>query len=137
MASQTAIGTTLDDPSYAKVIQRQGYAYHAFNTSPADRHPNSVHRVRYQLPHFVFAMANNLAQPPQAFPIGFEEIEGLVKTLSDPGHAKKIPETEATLRVLQRSPQGWEIGDALLHSSDENVRFFGALTFTVKLNADS
>ncbi|KAF2788585.1 hypothetical protein K505DRAFT_255178 [Melanomma pulvis-pyrius CBS 109.77] len=82
-------------------------------------------------------MANNLAQPPQALPIGLEQIEGLVKSLYDPGHAKKIPETEATLRVLQRSPQGWEIGDALLHSSDENVRFFGALTFTVKLNADS
>jgi hypothetical protein len=76
-------------------------------------------------------------QPPQAFPLSFGEIEELVKTLSDPGHAKKITETEATLRVLQRSPQGWEIADALLSSTDENVRFFGALTFTVKLNADS
>lgn len=76
-------------------------------------------------------------QPPQAFPLSFDEIEALVKTLSDPGHAKKITETEATLRVLQRSPQGWEIADALLNSSDESVRFFGALTFTVKLNADS
>lgn len=82
-------------------------------------------------------MAEAPAQQPQAFPLSFDEIEALVKTLYDPGHAKKIPETEATLRVLQRSPQGWEIGDALLNSSDENVRFFGALTFTVKLNADS
>jgi hypothetical protein len=81
-------------------------------------------------------MADTLGQSPHAFPLSFEEIEGLVKTLYDPGHAKKIPETEATLRVLQRSPQGWEIGDALLNSTDENVRFFGALTFTVKLNAD-
>lgn len=77
-------------------------------------------------------------QPPQAFPLSFEEIQNLVKTLSNPGNAKKISETEATLKVLQRSPQGWEIADALLNNStDENVRFFGALTFTVKLNADS
>lgn len=65
------------------------------------------------------------------------DIEALVKTLYDPGHATKIPQTEATLRVLQRSPQGWEIGDALLSSADPNVQFFGALTLTVKVNADS
>ncbi|KAF1971854.1 ARM repeat-containing protein [Bimuria novae-zelandiae CBS 107.79] len=76
---------------------------------------------------------------PQApeVPLALPDIEELVKTLYDPGHARKIPETEATLRVLQRSPQGWEIGDALLNSTDENVRFFGALTLTIKVNADS
>jgi uncharacterized protein YjeT (DUF2065 family) len=73
----------------------------------------------------------------QGFPMSFAEIEGLVKSLYDPGHAKKIAQNEATLRVLQRSPQGWEIADALLKSEDEQVRFFGALTLTVKLNADS
>jgi len=82
-------------------------------------------------------MAGNVALPAQGLPLSFEEIEKLVKTLYDPGHAKKIPEIEATLRVLQRSPQGWEMGDVLLNSADENVRFFGALTLTVKVNADS
>ncbi|KAH7348156.1 armadillo-type protein [Pyrenochaeta sp. MPI-SDFR-AT-0127] len=82
-------------------------------------------------------MTNSTAQPPQAFPLGYEEIERLVKSLYEPGQGKKISQTEATLRVLQRSPQGWEIGDALLKSDDEQVRFFGALTLTVKLNADS
>jgi hypothetical protein len=82
-------------------------------------------------------MASNSAPPDQSFPLSLEEIEKLVKILYDPGHAKKVTETEATLRVLQRSPQGWEIGDALLNSTDENVRFFGALTLTVKLNSDS
>lgn len=82
-------------------------------------------------------MANNVAQPQQAFPLGFDEIERLVKSLYEPGQGKKISQTEATLRVLQRSPQGWEIADALLKSDDEQVRFFGALTLTVKLNADS
>ncbi|KAJ4367041.1 member of the karyopherin-beta [Neocucurbitaria cava] len=82
-------------------------------------------------------MAGNTAQPPETFPLGFEEIERLVKSLYEPGQGKKITQTEATLRVLQRSPQGWEIADALLKSDDEQVRFFGALTLTVKLNADS
>jgi hypothetical protein len=81
-------------------------------------------------------MAAHVAQA-QGLPIGLDEIENLVKTMYDPGSAKKIPEIDATLRVLQRSPQGWEMGDVLLNSSDENVRFFGALTFTVKVNADS
>jgi hypothetical protein len=72
-----------------------------------------------------------------AFPLPYEEIERLVKSLYEPGQAKKISETEATLRVLQRSPQGWQIADALLKSDNEQVRFFGALTLTVKLNADS
>lgn len=83
------------------------------------------------------AMATNTAQPAQAFPLSFEEIERLVKSIYDPGQAKKISQNEATLRVLQRSPQGWELADALLKSEDEQVRFFGALTLTVKLNADS
>lgn len=81
-------------------------------------------------------MATNGVQH-QGFPLSFVEIEGLVKAFYDPGNAKKITQTEATLRVLQRSPQGWEIADALLKSDDEQVRFFGALTLTVKLNADS
>lgn len=77
------------------------------------------------------------APQAQTLPLALPDIEGLVKTLYDPGHARKIPETEATLRILQRSPQGWEIGDALLNNTDENVRFFGALTLTVKVNSDS
>jgi hypothetical protein len=82
-------------------------------------------------------MAANPALPTQGLPLSVEEIEKLVQTLYDPGHATKISETEATLRILQRSPQGWEMGNALLNSTDENVRFFGALTLTVKVNADS
>jgi hypothetical protein len=73
----------------------------------------------------------------QALPLALPDIEALVKALYDPSNAKKFSETEATLRVLQRSPQGWEIGDALLNSTDSNVQFFGALTLTVKVNADS
>ncbi|KAJ4302934.1 member of the karyopherin-beta [Kalmusia sp. IMI 367209] len=73
----------------------------------------------------------------QAPPLALPDIEQLVKTLYNPGSATKLRKTEATLSVLQRSPQGWEIGDALLSSSDETVQFFGALTLTIKVNADS
>lgn len=82
-------------------------------------------------------MADPAAQPFQGLPISFAQVEELVRSLYEPGQGKKIAETEATLRVLQRSPQGWDLADALLGSQDEQVRFFGALTFTVKLNADS
>ncbi|ORY16085.1 armadillo-type protein [Clohesyomyces aquaticus] len=82
-------------------------------------------------------MADGAVQPPPAYPLSLEEIEGLVNSLYGPGKAQRLPETEATLRVLQRSPQGWDIADALMNSSVEQVRFFGALTFTIKLNHDS
>ncbi|KAF2263831.1 ARM repeat-containing protein [Lojkania enalia] len=136
MASTTIV-RTIDSPAYLRVGPRQGYIQNALvlcaaSTSSADSCSNSG---QYQ-DHFA-TMAEAPAQQTPSFPLSLEEIEGLVKTLYDPGHAKKVQETEATLRVLQRSPQGWEIGDALMNSTDENVRFFGALTFTVKLNADS
>jgi len=53
---------------------------------------------------------------------------------SAPGQVGKIQET---LQRLQRSPEGWELAVNLLKNKDEQVRFFGALTFTVKLNTDS
>jgi hypothetical protein len=81
-------------------------------------------------------MTGGSVQLPQGLP-SLEEIVGLVKSLYDPSQAKNLKETEATLRILQRSPHGWDIGDALLTNEDDQVRFFGALTFTIKLNADS
>ncbi|OCK81775.1 hypothetical protein K432DRAFT_7196 [Lepidopterella palustris CBS 459.81] len=71
-----------------------------------------------------------------AFP-SIPEIEDLIKTLYTPGSPKKIKEVDATLRVLQRSVQGWDMANKLLSSSDVTVRFFAASTFTVKLNGDS
>ncbi|OJD38829.1 importin 13 [Diplodia corticola] len=64
------------------------------------------------------------------------EVEGLVKRLYQPGDPETISQVEKDLQLLQRSPQAWQIADALLASSDINVRFFGALTFTVKLTSD-
>jgi len=82
-------------------------------------------------------MSDPSQQSLQPLPISLDQVEGLVRTLYEPGQGKKIAETEATLRVLQRSPHGWEMADSLLGSNDEQARFFGALTFTIKLNQDA
>lgn len=60
----------------------------------------------------------------------------LVQRLYLPGPSGQIAQIQETLQKLQRSPEGWQLADALLESNDEHVRFFGALTFTIKLNAD-
>jgi len=60
----------------------------------------------------------------------------LVKSLYQPGSPQQIAQIEKALQGLQRSQQGWHFADALLQSQDANVRFFGALTFTIKINQD-
>jgi hypothetical protein len=133
MAMEIAYFTTVMSVSNNDPV----FAHRHNSSNPWDRATDSNPYSRLSPLQEASSTMANTAQPPQAFPLGMDEVERLVKTLYDPGHAKKISETEATLRILQRSPQGWEIGDALLNSQDENVRFFGALTFTVKINADS
>lgn len=54
-----------------------------------------------------------------------------------PGAAEKVAGIQETLQKLQRSPEGWQLADSLLGNKEESVRFFGALTFIVKLNTDS
>lgn len=60
----------------------------------------------------------------------------LVQRLYTPGNPRTIAQVDDQLKFLQHSPEGWQLADALLGSSDVNVRFFGALTFQVKLNND-
>ncbi|KAK6431275.1 member of the karyopherin-beta [Oleoguttula sp. CCFEE 5521] len=70
--------------------------------------------------------------PPQSV----AEVATLVKRLYQPGNATIIVQIQDQLQLLQRSGEGWQLADALLGNNDINVRFFGALTFTVKLNND-
>ncbi|KAK0863131.1 member of the karyopherin-beta [Friedmanniomyces endolithicus] len=70
--------------------------------------------------------------PPQSV----AEAETLVKRLYQSGPAKMITEINDQLLKLQHAPEGWQLADALMSSSDQNVRFFAANTFTVKLNND-
>lgn len=60
----------------------------------------------------------------------------LVLRFYSPNNPKVIAEIDDHLKAIQRSHEGWQIADALLGSQDRQVRFFGALTFQVKLNND-
>ena len=56
--------------------------------------------------------------------------------LYQPNSPQEYSRIQHVLQKLQRSQQGWQFADALLQSQAENVRFFGALTFTIKINQD-
>lgn len=74
--------------------------------------------------------------PQSIEPHTFADVEKLVQRLYQPGSPQDIAGIQDTLQKLQRSQQGWQFADALLQSQDEKVRFFGALTFTVKIHQD-
>jgi hypothetical protein len=76
---------------------------------------------------------NNATVPT---PQNVAEVEQLVKRLYQPGSPRLITEINDQLQRVQLSSHGWQVADALLSSDDGNVRFFGALTFMVKLNND-
>lgn len=57
--------------------------------------------------------------------------------LYQPGSPQRIAQIQQALHTVQKSPEGWQLANSLLQSNDEKVQFFGALTFTIKLNTDS
>ncbi|KAK4569879.1 member of the karyopherin-beta [Recurvomyces mirabilis] len=69
-----------------------------------------------------------------AMPQSVADVEELVKRLYKPGSPKVISTINDKLLKLQHSTEGWNLADALMSSNDQNVRFFAANTFTVKLN---
>lgn len=60
----------------------------------------------------------------------------LVQQLYLPGSPQNVSGLENVLQRMQRSPQGWRLAEALLQSGDSQVRFFGALTFMIKIKLD-
>lgn len=62
------------------------------------------------------------------------EVEQLVIRLYQPGHPVLIANINDQLQQLQRSEHGWKLADELMGSEERAVRFYAALTFTVKLN---
>jgi hypothetical protein len=69
-------------------------------------------------------------------PQSIQEVEALVSLLYQPGvPSHDLVAIQNRLHELQLSDLGWKIGDGLLASAEPNVRFFGALTFTIKLNS--
>ncbi|RDL35074.1 ARM repeat-containing protein [Venustampulla echinocandica] len=70
-------------------------------------------------------------------PTSLEEVVHLIVQLYQPGAPEVIAKTQETLQKLQRSPDGWRIAYSLANHEDQQVRFFAALTFIVKLNTDA
>ncbi|KAF9894044.1 hypothetical protein FE257_009016 [Aspergillus nanangensis] len=67
------------------------------------------------------------------------EARALVSQLYDPantGNPAKIKAIQEHLQILQKSPHAWLIANDLLGDDSTGSRFFGALTFTVKINQD-
>ncbi|CAN6672802.1 hypothetical protein TRVA0_047S00408 [Trichomonascus vanleenenianus] len=64
---------------------------------------------------------------------GVEEIvQSLYSPNNDPEYIKL---TQGRLQNMQLSDQGWDMANILLKSEQANCQFFGALTFTVKINS--
>jgi len=60
----------------------------------------------------------------------------LVKKLYEPGSRDEVDSVQIELQQVQRSPAGWELANRLLQHENQHVRFFGALTYTVKINQE-
>ncbi|KAL3431876.1 armadillo-type protein [Aspergillus tetrazonus] len=70
---------------------------------------------------------------------GAKKVTQLVLELYDPantGNPAKINEIQELLQNLQKGPHAWVIANCLLTEQSPDLRFFGALTFTVKINHD-
>ena len=49
---------------------------------------------------------------------------------------ERINEIQRRIQLLQRDKSAWQLGLDLLNHGDATVRFYGALTLTIKINAD-
>ncbi|KAJ9612597.1 member of the karyopherin-beta [Cladophialophora chaetospira] len=66
-------------------------------------------------------------------------MEHLIVQLYDPANQSspdRINEVQAQIQRLQRERSAWQLGLDLLHHREATVRFYGALTLTIKINAD-
>ncbi|KAN0067317.1 armadillo-type protein [Elaphomyces granulatus] len=83
-------------------------------------------------------MSGNHPGPTSDLRALLEEAKTLVNVISKPQgqNPAELRAVQARLQELQKGSQGWHIADGLLASADSDVRFFGALTFTIKVNQD-
>jgi len=66
-------------------------------------------------------------------------MEQLIHELLDPtirSTPKRIDEVQKEIQGLQRGSAGWQLGLELLKDSDSQLRFYGALTLTIKIRTD-
>ena len=66
-------------------------------------------------------------------------MEQLIIELNDPvnqGVPDRISALQRTVQQLQREQLAWQTGLEFLRNERDIIRFYGALTLTVKINAD-
>ncbi|KAI1094600.1 ARM repeat-containing protein [Rostrohypoxylon terebratum] len=89
--------------------------------------------MRYPMVMETNAAMGEISVPTMTLP----EAENLIHELYKPNPPQTISHIQEILQNLQKSPGGWQLADGLLSRPNDNVKFFGALTFTVKLNTES
>lgn len=66
-------------------------------------------------------------------------MEQLIRDLNAPGNQgdpQKIDHIQRQVQQLQRDPSAWDLGLSLLNHADDIMRFYGALTISIKVNSD-
>ena len=66
-------------------------------------------------------------------------MEQLIRRLNDQSNRpspSQVRDLEKQIQLLQREKSGWRTGFELLRNDDPLMRFYGALTLTIKINAD-
>lgn len=66
-------------------------------------------------------------------------MEQLIRELHDAGNQaspERVHEIQRHIQRLQREKAAWQVGLDLLRHDEALVRFYGALTLTIKINAD-
>ncbi|CAK3942992.1 ARM repeat-containing [Lecanosticta acicola] len=81
-------------------------------------------------------MANVNGAGAVPVPTSIEDVEQMIKTLYAGSTPSVVAGLDRQLKALQTSSEGWQMADALMRSDNDKVRFFGVLTFQVKLNND-
>ncbi|KAK3368200.1 armadillo-type protein [Podospora didyma] len=76
-----------------------------------------------------------MAQLP--LPTSLDEVVSLIRELYSPNSPDTISKVQEVLHRLQRSQEGWQLAQSLITHSDDNIKFYAALTLIVKLNRDS
>ncbi|KAI9706826.1 MAG: hypothetical protein M1820_004797 [Bogoriella megaspora] len=62
------------------------------------------------------------------------ELEETIARISASSNNEEITQLDSRIQALQKSDKGWELADGLLASANTSVQFYGALTYTVKIN---
>jgi hypothetical protein len=61
----------------------------------------------------------------------------LARILNRPQNAQDIHSVSQELQRIQLSGDGWQVAEALLNDREANIRFYGALTYQIKLNKEA